>query len=193
MVEPARKLTHTFAEYLAIDAASETRHEYVNGEIFAMAGGTLKHSQIAANVIGELRAQLRGQRCVVFTSNARARVLATGLATYPDVTVVCGAIERDPEDKNTLTNPIVLVEVLSDGTEGYDREEKFWHYRRIPSLREYLLVSQHERRIEHLSRNDDGTWTLRDLAPPAVVPIPSIGCELSFDDVYLDPLAAPSV
>ncbi|MFT3775337.1 MAG: Uma2 family endonuclease [Minicystis sp.] len=191
MVEPARKLSYTFAEYLAIDEGSEVRHEYVNGEVFAMSGGTLEHSQIAANLISTLSAQLRGRPCVVYTSDARVRVRATGLATYPDVTVVCGAIERDPENKHTITNPVVLVEVLSDSTEGYDREEKFSHYRRIPSLREYLLVSQHEQRIEHLSRNDDGSWTLRDVTPPEIVRIPSIGCELSLAEVYRDPLAAP--
>lgn len=188
MAQPARKLAYTFAEYLAIDDASDTRHEYVNGDVLAMSGGTLEHSQIAANVIGELGAQLRGRPCSVFTSDARVRVLATGLATYPDVTVVCGSIERDPENKQTITNPIVLVEVLSDSTESYDREEKLAHYRRIPSLREYLLVSQRARMITHLSRNDDGSWTLRDVEPPGAVRLPSIGCELVFDEVYRNPL-----
>jgi Uma2 family endonuclease len=189
MVEPARELSYTFAEYIAIDEASDTRHEYVNGEILAMSGGTLEHSQLAANVIGELSAQLRGRPCAVYTSDARVRVLATGLATYPDVTVVCGSVERDPESKSTIVNPALIVEVLSDSTESYDREEKFAHYRRIPSLREYLLVSQHERRITHLSRNDDGSWTLRDVAGGAVVKLPSVGCELSLDEVYRDPFA----
>lgn len=189
MVEPARKVSYTFAEYIAIDEASKTRHEYVNGEVLAMSGGTLEHSQLAANVIGELRAQLRERPCAVFTSDARVRVLATGLATYPDVTVVCGAIERDPENKHTIVNPVLIVEVLSEGTESYDREEKFAHYRRIPSLREYLLVSQYERRVTHLSRNDDGSWTLRDVVGAAVVRLPSITCELSLDEVYRDPFA----
>jgi Uma2 family endonuclease len=189
MVEPARKLSYTFAEYIAIDEASPTKHEYVNGEILAMSGGTLEHSQLAANVIGELGAQLRGRPCAVYTSDARVRVLATGLATYPDVTVVCGSVERDPESKSTIVNPALIVEVLSDSTESYDREEKFAHYRRIPSLREYLLVSQHERRITHLSRNDDGSWTLRDVVGASVVRLPSIGCELSLAEVYRDPFA----
>jgi Uma2 family endonuclease len=189
MAEPAHKLSYTFAEYIAIDEASETKHEYVNGEVFAMSGGTLTHSQLAANTIRALGDKLLERPCAVFTSDARVRVLATGLATYPDVTVVCGAIELDPENKNTLTNPVLLVEVLSDSTEGYDREEKFAHYRLIPSLREYLLVSQHERRITHLSRNDDGSWTLRDATGTDVVRLPSIGCELSLAEVYRDPFA----
>ena len=189
MVNPARKLSYTFAEYIAIDDASATKHEYVNGEIFAMSGGTVKHGQIAANVIRTLGTQLLDRPCAVFTSDVRIRVLATGLATYPDVSVICGSIDYDPEDKNTITNPVLLVEVLSDSTEDYDREEKSSHYRRIPSLREYLLVSQHERRITHLSRNDDGSWTLRDVTSSAVVQLPSIGCDLSLDEVYRNPFS----
>jgi Uma2 family endonuclease len=189
MVEPAGKLSYTFAEYIGIDEASAVKHEFVNGEIFAMSGGTVKHGQLAANVIRALGTQLLDRPCAAFTSDVRVRVLATGLATYPDVSVVCGSIDYDPENKNTITNPVLLVEVLSDSTEDYDREEKFSHYRRIPSLREYLLVSQHERRVTHLSRNDDGSWTLRDLPPTAIVRLPSIGCELSLDEVYRDPFA----
>jgi Uma2 family endonuclease len=189
MTQAARALTHTFAEYLALEAKSETKHELVNGEIFAMAGGTPEHSRLAANVIGELGSALRGRPCATFTSDLRVRVLATGLATYPDASVVCGRMEVDPEDKNTVTNPVVLVEVLSDSTEAYDRNDKLAHYRRIPSLRDYLLVSQHERRIEHYHRNDDGTWTLRDVGEGGEVRLASIGCSLAVDAVYHDPLA----
>jgi Uma2 family endonuclease len=190
MVEPARKLSYTFAEYISIDEASATKHEYVNGEIFAMSGGTVKHGQLTANVIRALGTQVLGRPYAAFTSDVRVRVLATGLATYPDVSVVCGSIEHDPENKNTIKNPVLLVEVLSDSTEHYDREEKFSHYRRIPSLREYLLVSQHELRVTHLSRNEDGSWTLRDVTSAAVVRLPSIDCELSLDEVYRDPFAS---
>ena len=130
-----------------------------------MAGGTPEHSRLSVNVQGELRNALRGRRCTVFNSDVRVRVLATGLGTYPDATVVCGRLEVDPEDKNTVTNPIVIVEVLSDSTETYDRDDKRAHYRQLPTLRDYLLVSQHERRIEHYHRNDDGTVeALRDVA-----------------------------
>ncbi len=192
MAEPAHKIAYTFAEYVELERTSEVKHEYVNGEIFAMAGGTLEHSQLAANVIRELGAQLRGRPCVVFTSDARVRVLATGLATYPDVSVVCGALERDPEDANTVTNPVVVVEVLSDNTEAYDRGEKFAHYQRMPSLREYVLVSQRRQRIDHYRRNDDGTWTLRPVEPPESVQLSSIACELSLEAVYEDPFAKPA-
>jgi Uma2 family endonuclease len=189
MTQAARALTHTFAEYLALEAKSETKHELVNGRIFAMAGGTIEHGRLAANVISELGSALRGHPCVTFTSDVRVRVLATGLATYPDASVVCGRVEVDPEDRNTVTNPVVIIEVLSDSTESYDRNDKLAHYRRIPSLRDYLLVSQHERRVEHYERNDDGTWTLRDVLEGGEVRLASIGCALTIDAIYHDPLA----
>jgi len=188
MTEPARKLKHTFAEYLTLEAASETKHEYLDGEIYDMAGGTPDHSGLAVNVTSELHAALRGRPCRVFNSDLRVRVLATGLGTYPDASVICGAFEHDPEDENTAINPVVLVEVLSDSTEAYDRGEKFAHYRRIPSLRDYVIVSQHEPVIEHYTRNDDDTWTLHEVRPPASVQL-TIGCELSVAAVYENPLA----
>lgn len=187
MAEPARKPTYTFAEYLAQEATSNIRHEYLDGEIFAMSGGTIEHGAIAANVIRLLGNALLGKPCRVLTSDVRVRVLATGLATYPDVSVACGSLERDPEDANTVVNPAVLVEVLSDSTEAYDRGEKFAHYRRIPSLQDYLLVSQHEMLIEHYRRSNDGTWILRDVRPPDMVRL-SIGCELSVAEAYQNPL-----
>ena len=126
----------------------------------------------------------------MFSADLLIRVLATGLATYPDLSVVCGRLERDPEDANTVVNPIVLVEVLSDSTERYDRGEKFAHYRRIPSLKEYVLVSQHAPRIEVFRRNEDGRAgpsTSRKLRERAAH---VIGCELAVDEMYasaLDP------
>lgn len=183
MGEQAQKLTYTFAEYLALEAESPTRHEYLDGEIFAMAGGTPTHSELSVNVTTELHLAVRGRPCRVYNSDLRIRVLATGLGTYPDASVVCGPLEFDPTDKNTVVNPVVLVEVLSDSTEAYDRGEKFRHYRRIPTLRDYLLVSQHEALIEHHTPNDDGSWTMREVRAPEVVRL-SIGCELSVAEIY---------
>ena len=193
MAEPARQLNLTHAEYLAQEEASGTKHEYLNGEAFAMAGGTVEHGALAANVIGELRAVVREKACRVLTSDVRLHVEATGLTTYPDASVACPPIETAAEDPHAVVNPVVIVEVLSDSTEAYDRGEKFAHYRRIPSLRDYLLVSQHEQRIEHYTRNADGTWNLRDVLPPGSVKL-SIGGELSAAEVYLGsaaPRAAP--
>jgi Uma2 family endonuclease len=189
MGEAAAKLKHTFAEYIALEEESETKHELIDGEIFAMAHGTPEHGRLAARMIHVLASALGGRPCEVFSSDVRVRVLATGLATYPDVSVVCGRIEIDPENRNTITNPIVLVEVLSDSTESYDRGTKLAHYRKIESLRDYLLVVQHEARIEHYRRNDDGTWTLRDVSPPDLVRL-SIGVEVSVADVYRNALSA---
>ncbi|MGK4002157.1 Uma2 family endonuclease [Sorangium sp. So ce1036] len=184
MAEPARKLTFTFAEYLARERTSEGKHEYVNGEIFVMAGGTPEHGLLAVNVASVLRGQLVGRRCRVYNSDVRVRVQATGLATYPDVSVVCGPLERDAEDEDSLLNPVVLVEVLSAGTEAYDRGEKFAHYQAIPTLREYVLVSYSRRRVEVLRRNEDGTWTLLDVRESGVAELASVGCSLPLDEVY---------
>jgi Uma2 family endonuclease len=191
MAVPLRKVTYTFAEYLAIDAASEFKNEFLDGEIFAMSGGTIDHAALTANVTRLLGNALAGKRCRVLSADARIRVLATGLGTYPDVSVVCRAIETDPEDANTVVNPSLIVEVLSKSTEDYDRGKKFDHYKRIPSLRDYVLVSQREQLIEHFTRGSDGTWKLHKKArPPEVVKL-LIGCELSVADVYFDPLESP--
>jgi Uma2 family endonuclease len=194
MNAPARKLLSTFAEYLAQERTSETKHELINGEIFAMAGGTPEHARLAMRVGAELLARLRGRPCEAFSSDLRIRVPATGLATYPDVSVVCGRLELDPEDANTAVNPIVLVEVLSDSTEAYDRGEKFAHYRHLRSLKEYVLVSQREPRIEVFRRNKDGkSWTLHIADAGESAELTSIECELPVDDVYangLTPAAA---
>ncbi len=184
MAEPARKLAITFAEYLEQERASDTKHEFLAGEVFAMAGGTPEHARLAIKVGGLLGAQLGGRPCEVFSSDLLVRVLATDLGTYPDLSVVCGRIEVDPDDASCLTNPVVLVEVLSDGTEAYDRGEKFAHYRRIPSLREYVLVSQRQRRIEVFRRNEDASWTLYEAGAGQSAKLASIGCELSVDEVY---------
>lgn len=167
------------------------KHEFLDGYVWAMAGGTLEHAQLAANLIGELRARLQGGPCKMFTADARVRVVATGLATYPDITVICGPIERDPEDANTATNPTVIVEVLSDSSEAYDRGDKFAHYRRIPSLRAYILVSQREPRVEVYRRNADETWTLEDARTGADVKVADL-CAVPVSAVYAGVELAPT-
>jgi Uma2 family endonuclease len=193
MNEPARKLHSTYAEYLKLERKSETKHEYVNGEIIAMAGGTIEHGRLAANISRELGNALRGRRCAVYSSDVRVRIRATGRATYPNVSVACGHAERDAEDDDALINPVVLVEVLSDSTEKDDRGEKFGHYRRIPSLRHYVLVSQHEPRIDYFTKTESGRWELDDARPGGVVRLEAIGCEISVDAVYADPFASGEV
>jgi Uma2 family endonuclease len=155
---PQSRHDHTFADYLVLERDSEIKHEFDAGEILAMSGGTARHSALAARMIIAL-GNTRAPGCVVFTSDMRVRVVATGRATYPDVSMVCGPIEYDPEDpaRTTITNPVLLVEVLSVTTEKGDRGNKWMHYQRISSLQEYVLVSQ-EARVEIFRRTPSGTW-----------------------------------
>ena len=179
----------TYDDYLAAEAEAGVRHEYLRGEVWAMAGGTPEHGAIAAAVIILLGNELRDRPCRVFTSDVRVRIEATDLATYPDVSVVCGALERAPGDDSAIVNPVLLVEVLSDSTEAYDRGEKAAHYRRIPSLREYLLVSQHEPRLELFRRtNNDDRWEFLEAGPGESLQLASLEVAIRTDDVYRDPL-----
>jgi Uma2 family endonuclease len=189
MVEPARRVSMSFADYVAAEAKSEIKHEWLNGEVRAMSGGTPEHSALAMALGRQLGNALEGRPCRVFSSDLRIRVLETGLSTYPDLSVVCGKLEVDAEDANSVVNPVLLVEVLSDTTEGYDRGEKFAHYRRIASLQELVLVSQHEPRIEVYTRTDDGAWKLREWRSGGRVELTSLAVSLAVDDVYRDPLA----
>ena len=144
---------------------------------------------LIAAVVAALTAGLRGKRCRVYSSDLRVRVRASGLATYPDVSVVCGKLELDPEDELAAVNPVVLVEVLSPTSEAYDRGAKFAHYRRIPALCDYVMVNHRERRIEVHRKNDAGRWELYEAAAGQAVSITSLGVVLSVDEVYADPLA----
>jgi Uma2 family endonuclease len=174
---------YTWAEYLAFEEAANSKNEFFNGEIYAMAGGTPQHAQLAARVLRELGIQLRGKPCEPFTSDLRVRVAATGLATYPDVTVICGPILPEPKDANTALNPTLLVEVLSNSTEQFDRGQKFEHYKQLPTLREYVLISQRERLIE-VFRRVGVEWQRFEARSTRAVSLDSIGCELSVDAIY---------
>lgn len=185
MAQAAQSSQMSFRDYVELERTADTKHEFLDGHVWAMAGGTLEHAQLAANIIGELRARLERGPCKVFSADARIRVAATGLATYPDVTVICGPIERDPEDANTAINPTVIVEVLSDSSEAYDRGDKFAHYRQVASLRTYVLVSQHEPRMEIYRRNSDDTWTLEDARLGVDAKIPGL-CSIPVAAVYAD-------
>ena len=188
MAQPAAVAHMTYAEYLELERSSDIKHEYLRGEVIALAGGTPEHSRLAANVIGELRTALSGRPCVVFTSDARVRIEATDRATYPDVTVVCERLEHAADDRDAITNPVVIVEVLSDQTEADDRGEKFAHYRRLASLREYVLVSQRTPRIE-VYRRQGLAWVFSEAAAGQALALESLGVTLSVDEIYRDPLA----
>lgn len=173
-------------EYLAFERAADERHEYADGEIFAMSGGTWEHSLIASNINGELRSALLERECAVHGSDMRIHIpSAIGRYTYADALVVCGQPVFTDEVRDTLVNPIVIVEVLSDSTEKYDRGDKFEQYQRIVSLRDYVLVSQKKVRVEHFRKQADGTWVLRATGPGDRVVLESVGCELAVDMAYL--------
>lgn len=160
MVQVSRSRHHyTYAEYLAYERDSGFKHDFDDGEIRAMAGGSRRHNALALRM-GAVLDSTRGSGCVAFQSDQKVRILATGRATYPDATAVCGPIEGDPDDPSgqTITNPTLLVEVLSQSTEEDDRGAKWLHYQRIPSLKEYVLVSQDTRRIERYQRQPNGSW-----------------------------------
>lgn len=179
-----------FREYLALEAMSpNVKHEFLDGHVFAMAGGTLEHSGIAANLVTLLSVQLREQPCRVFNSDLRVRVLSTGLGTYPDASVVCGEARMDEEDPEgtTLVNPCFLVEVLSPSTESYDRGDKLLHYKQIPSLEAVLLVAHDEQRLELWRRTSD-RWTLELARAAERLAVPSLGVLLDVAEVYRNPL-----
>lgn len=155
-VPKPRKLT--VEEYFALDEAAERKSEFYDGEMFLMAGASREHNILSRNLTGELFARLKGSPCQVFVSDLRVKVTHTGLYTYPDLLIVCGTPEYAAENRNTLTNPKIVIEVLSDSTERYDRTTKFRHYKQLPSVQEYVLVSQDEPLIERFHRQDDGTW-----------------------------------
>jgi Uma2 family endonuclease len=184
VLAPAHRIHHTWAEYLALERSSNVKHEYLDGQIYAMAGGTPEHAALAATVIGLLFPQLRDGRCRVHDADLRVRVRETGLATYPDVTVVCGKRERDPDDEQAVTNPTLIVEVLSRSTEEYDRGDKFEHYKRLPSLREYVLVSHRERSVEVWARGADNAWTCSVSRDGQAARLDSIGARLDVRELY---------
>ncbi|MDC3953843.1 Uma2 family endonuclease [Polyangium jinanense] len=193
MMEPARRHDVTFAEYLAFELASETKHEYVDGQILDRFGDSPEHALVSANVVAELGNELRDRDCRVFGPDVRIRVQATGASMYPDVTVVRGKLQLDAEDKDAIVNSVVLVEVLSQRTEGYDRGDKFAHYRRIPSLREYVLVSSKTRRVEVFRRHDLGGWALYEAQGSETIELISIGCTLALDEVYRGAFEEPEL
>lgn len=183
MTASAFRRRNSYAEYLEIDELSNVKLEYYDGEIFAMAGGTPDHAALAMNV-GFALIGVRERGCTVYSSDLRIRVLATGLAAYPDVTVVCGPKQLDPESRTTVINPAVIVEVLSDSTQEYDRGEKVEHYRQIPSLQACLLVSHRERHIEVWRRATDGSWSRTEHGAGSIVELDAIAVSFAVDEVY---------
>ena len=179
------KVRITPQEYLALERKAEIKSEYFDGEMFAMSGGMREHSTIVVNITTELNTQFMDRPCEVHGPDMRVKGSPTGLYTYPDVAALCGEPEFEDEHLDTLINPQLIIEVLSDSTESYDRGKKFAHYRAIDSLREYVLVSQTEFRVERFSRQDDGNWLYTESTDPnGSIELTSVACRLSLSRVY---------
>jgi Uma2 family endonuclease len=175
----------TAEQYLERERRADFRSEFYRGEMFARAGGPPPHSLITANIICELGIALKGGQCTAYESNLRIRIPVTGLYTYPDASVICGSLEYDDEHHDTVINPTLFVEVLSDSAEAYDRGKKFNHYRQLDSLQELLLVAQDSARVERFARNAGGTWTLTVVTGlDRSLHLPSIAVTISLAEIY---------
>lgn len=190
----AQRILHVpYSEYLALEAKGDGKHDYIAGMIYAMAGGTPEHARLQAILTVVLGAALRGKPCAVFSSDLRVRIEATDRSTYPDVTVVCGALQTSSADKDAVINPTLIVEVTSESTEADDRGDKFRHYREIASLQEYVIVGGRTPWVEVWRRNDHGRWELADEAgPQGAVHLASIDVRVDMTEIYSNPLATPA-
>ncbi|HEX6751358.1 MAG TPA: Uma2 family endonuclease [Longimicrobium sp.] len=183
-MSPLVQPRYTPEEYLRQERAAASKSELINGRIYAMAGASRRHNLIVGNLFAEIRSQLRGKPCEAYVNDMRVKVARTELYTYPDIAALCGEPMFEDEHVDTLLNPSAIVEVLSESTEKYDRGEKFAHYRRLDSLREYVLVAQNTRRIEQYVRHGEA-WTLTEISDPdAVLRIESVGCSIPVAEIY---------
>jgi Uma2 family endonuclease len=181
----AEKRQYSIQEYLDIERASETKHEYYQGEIFAMGGASLAHTDIVSNLVKRLGNFFEEGSCRALPNDIRVKVDATGLYTYPDVTVVCSQPQLEDGVFDTLLNPKLIVEVLSESTEAYDRGQKFAHYRTIDSLEEYVLVSQDDDLVEVFTRQENGQWLLSEARRrDSSIYLRSLDCRLSLQNIY---------
>jgi Uma2 family endonuclease len=176
---------YTYADYVAVELESSIKHEFLDGEIYAMAGGSEDHSALSAEVLRALGNAIGDRPCRAHTSDLRLYVEAVGLATFPDGSVVCGGVQQHvPSPKATALNPMVLLEVTSDSSEDYDTGAKLEYYRMIPSLRDYIIVSHRERRIIVHSRNAESGWTARVAIAGGRVVVESLRVALIVDEIY---------
>lgn len=180
---PLHQLTEE--EYLLFEEQSTERHEYYGGQIFAMAGGSVEHALVASNANRSIGNALLHKDCIILGSDLRIQIEAVGLYTYPDLSIICGPINRYKARKDTITNPVVIIEVLSPDTESYDRGEKFAFYRELPTLEEYILIASTRMLAEHYRRQDSGQWLLTIYNKPEdAVAIESIGERIPLAELY---------
>ena len=190
MTERRRLHRYTYADYTALEMWSPGKHEFLDGEIYAMAGGSEEHSALSAEMVRVLGNAVGDRPCRVHTSDLRIYVEEVGLATFPDASVICGPLQQhDPSPSSTALNPAILVEVTSDSSEGYDTGPKLDYYQTISSLREYVIVSHRERRITVHLRTAADAWTTRVAIRGGRVEVPSLGADLVVDEI--DPNLKP--
>jgi Uma2 family endonuclease len=174
----------TVEEYLSFERGSDEKHEFIDGNVYAMSGGSANHSALAGGIYATLFTQLFDRPCTPYTSDLRVKINHKDY-TYPDVSVVCGPAQFERDTTDILLNPVIIVEVLSPSTEKYDRGRKFQLYRTLPSMREYVLVSQDTARIERYLRHENHQWLYSDaVGLEAVLELPSIECVLRLSEVY---------
>jgi Uma2 family endonuclease len=174
----------TEEQYLRIESEAEFKSEFHDGRMYAMAGASPNHALLTSAMIAQLYRQVPAG-CRVFSSDLRIKVAPTGLYTYPDCSVICGDLQTFGDQKDVVLNPLLIVEVLSPSTEGYDRGKKFESYRAIESFREYLLIHQDRRHVEHYSKQDDGSWVLREHSGvEGLVSIARLGVRISLGELY---------
>ena len=197
-MNPQLKPRLTPEDYLAIERSAEFKSEYFDGEIFAMAGASRAHNAIVLNVGSEIRQHLKNRSCKAYVNDMRVKVNPTGLYAYPDVIVVCGKEQFEDTHLDTLLNPTLIIEVLSDSTEAYDRGRKFEHYRHLDPLVEYVLIAQQRPHIESYRRQPDQQWLLTECSGlDATLRLQSIDCDLALAEIYAkvelseSPLADP--
>ena len=182
-IRKRKKITE--AQYLKMERAAETKHAFFDGEVIAIPNANVQYCTVARDVMVALHPQVRRRGHHIFAFDMRVKVTVSGLYTYPSIAVVCGEAQFEDAETDTLLNPTVIVDVHPRSTEAYDRGEKFEQYRKLPSLAEYLLISQAKPLIEHFLRQPDGKWLLSEYSAPSdVVELPSTGCRLALADVY---------
>lgn len=193
---PQARLKYTLAEYMAFEAGSSEKHEYLAGEIYALAGASPAHNRLCFKPAGLLDRQLAGSGCAGYSADQKVRIETADLNTYPDLTIVCGELQYHPQEPMLLLNPRVIIEALSPSTEAWDRGGKWMCYQQLESLTDYLLVSQDRLQIEYYALESDGAWRyIRESNPAGIITIASINCRLRLAEVYqgieLPPPAPP--
>lgn len=186
MGAPQQSPVSSIEDFMVWEAEQAERHEYLNGEVFAMTGARDAHNTIALNVASQLRAALRGSPCRAFIADMKLRVDAADAVFYPDLMVTCDPRDRGPEADTAKRHPSLLVEVLSDSTAAYDRGRKFERYRLIESLREVLLIEQDRRHIDLFRREADDRWVLESFGPDGELQLASLDVKLTLESIYED-------